>query len=312
MRRRLLAILACPACAGDLTVDARRADGDEIHEGTLACGRCGRTAPVAGGIPRFVAAESYAASFGFEWSRWSRVQLDRFNRGSESARAFTANTGLAGDDVKGRLVLDAGVGAGRYADVVSDWGGEVVGVDLSRAVDVAHANLGDRPNVHLVQADLFALPFRAGTFDVAYSIGVLHHTPDPARAFRCVSATVRKGGVLAVYVYPAYGAARHFSDALRRVTTRLPARLMLALSRAAVPLYPVYRLPVIGRVLQTVLPISLHPDPRWRWLDTFDWYTPAFQFKYRYPEVYAWFAEAGYDGVQMFDEPITMRGRKDG
>jgi hypothetical protein len=65
---------------------------------------------------------------------------------------------------------------------------------------------------------------------------------------------------------------------------------------------------VVGRLLQTVLPIAPHPDRRWRWLDTFDWYSPRCQFKHTFFEVYEWFRRAGYTEVQIFREPICMRG----
>jgi hypothetical protein len=65
------------------------------------------------------------------------------------------------------------------------------------------------------------------------------------------------------------------SDALRVVTTRLPLRVVWTLSAAAVPLYYVHRLPVVGKAFRLALPISMEPHWRWRWLDTFDWYTPT-------------------------------------
>jgi SAM-dependent methyltransferase len=164
--------------------------------------------------------------------------------------------------------------------------------------------------VHLVQADLFAMPFRPETFDVAYSIGVLHHTPDPATAFQRVAKALRKGGMLAVYIYSRHGSAHHGSDLLRVVTTRLPARLMLGLSFLAVPAEPLYRVPVLGKLLGLACPISPHPDWRWRWLDTFDWYTPRYQFKFLYPDVYRWFWSNGFRDVELFDGPIRMRGVK--
>ena len=111
----------------------------------------------------------------------------------ESERTLEATTGWTEADYRGRLVLDAGVGAGRFAEVVANKGGEVVGVDLSRAIDAAYENIGRRPNVHLVQADIMAMPFRDGTFDLAYSVGVLHHTPDPERAFGRVAAVRPQG-----------------------------------------------------------------------------------------------------------------------
>lgn len=311
MKTRLVELLACPRCTGDLTLEPSRSEGGEVIEGRLLCRSCPAGFPVIRGIPRFVLAGGYAESFGFEWTRFGQVQLDAVTGQSESERGFRAKTGFTPDDLEGRVILDAGVGAGRYADVVSRWGGEVIGVDSTEAVDAAFANIGMRPGVHLVQADIFALPLRAETVDVAYSIGVLHHTPAPAQAFRCVSRVVRKGGMLAVYLYPALGLARHFSDALRVVTTRLPRRLMFGLSAIAVPLYYVYRLPLVGKVCQTICPISLHPDWRWRWLDTFDWYTPKYQFKFTYPAVYRLFRDNGCASIELFEEPICARGVKD-
>ena len=310
MKARLLELLVCPACKGDLVLRAESAADGDIHAGTLTCATCRAGYPIAGGIPRFVVQDGYAESFGDEWHRFRTVQLDSANGTMESEDGFRLKTGLGPADVRGRLVLDAGVGAGRYAEVMARWGAEVVGVDLTRAVDAAAENLRAQPGVHLVQADIFALPFRDEAFDIAYSIGVLHHTPDTAAAFRHVAATVKKGGQLAVYVYFAGGVARYVSDALRVITTKLPRPLVYAISALAIPLYFLHRLPGVGRVSQVLLPTNTHPDWRWRWLDTFDWYTPRYQWKHRYPEVLRWFREAGFSDLYVADEPICVRGLK--
>jgi hypothetical protein len=86
--------------------------------------------------------------------------------------------------------------------------------------------------------------------------------------------------------------------------------MMWLLSSAAIPLYYLYRLPVLGKALRLALPISMESNWRWRWLDTFDWYTPIFQWKYLYPEVYRWFRDAGFEDVELFDGPIRMSGQK--
>jgi SAM-dependent methyltransferase len=310
MKRSALRFLVCPSCRSELELHARREAGAEVVEGSLRCPPCGRQYPIVRSVPRFVEGQTYASSFGYQWNRFRSVQLDSASGGRESERALRATTGWTEADYRGRLVLDAGVGAGRYAEVVADQGGEVVGIDLTPAVDAAYANVGPRERVHLLQADIFAMPFRDGTFDLAYSVGVLHHTPDTRAAFERVAAAVKPGGGLAVYLYARYGPAHRFSDTIRRVTTRLPARLMLALSAAAVPLYYPYRLPALGKLLRMVCPISLHPDWRWRWLDTFDWYTPEYQWKFLYPEVFQWFRASGFRDVELFDEPIRMRGVK--
>ncbi|MBI3493066.1 MAG: class I SAM-dependent methyltransferase, partial [Acidobacteria bacterium] len=278
--------------------------------GRLRCTHCPKEYPIVGGVPRFVRTDGYAASFGREWNWFSALQLDSFSGTGESKRTLHACTGWTDADYRGHLVLDAGVGSGRFAEIVARYGGEVVGVDLSVAVDAAYRNLGRLDHVHLVQADIFALPFRESTFDLAYSIGVLHHTPDPGRAFAQVAATVKPGGGLAVYLYDRYGIGRHSSDLIRLVTTRLPLRLTLALSAISILYYYPCRLPGVGKVLQLLWPISMHPHWRWRWLDTFDWYSPAYQWKLQYPEVCRWFRSNGFGEIDIFDGPIRMRGVK--
>jgi SAM-dependent methyltransferase len=310
MRPILLERLVCPRCHGGLELcNAEVQDGD-IVAGALACWRCLASYPVHGGIPRFVDDGDYASSFGRQWTWFRRVQLDSQNGTRESAEQLAATTGWSDDDVRGRLVLDAGVGAGRYAEVVAAQGAEVVGVDLTCAVDAARQNLGASERVHLVQADLFALPFRDASFDLAYSIGVLHHTPDVRQAFRRLAAAVKPDGQLAVYLYEDNGLGHRGSDFLRHVTTRLPTEIMLALSALAVPAYPLYQLPLVGKVLNLACPISPHPSWRTRWLDTFDWYTPRYQWKLRHPEVLRWFRECGFAELRVADAPIRVCGRR--
>ena len=263
------------------------------------------------GIPRFVDSDAYAESFSFEWQRHVRTQLDSA-ASDESERTFTEKTGLTPADVAGKLVLDAGCGMGRFADVVSRWGGHVVGIDLSLAVEAAHANLAGRENVRIMQADLFHLPFPPGTFDIVYSIGVLHHTPDCEKAFRQLVPFVRPGGRLCVWVYGTMGPWERFARLYRRVTVRMPRRLLHALCHAAIPWYHVCRLPLVGPLLWTLFPISLHPNPDWRVLDTFDWYSPRYQSLHTFPEVYRWFQSEGLVNITLLAFPVAVAGTRPG
>lgn len=316
MKRRLLRILACPDCRRDLSLASAVEAEDDILEGTLLCALCRQTFPIQAGIPRFVDADAYADTFSFEWNTFHDVQIDILNATGESEKTFTGQTGWRAEDLKGKLVLDAGVGAGRFAEVASRWGGEVVGVDLSFAVDAARGNIGERANVHIVQADLFRLPFREDTFDATYAIGVLHHTPDTKQAFDSLVPLLRETGELAVFIY-AYGHYHFFSDLWRKITTRIPHRIVYYLSSLAIPLYYLYRLPVAGLAFRLLFPMSRHPNPRWRWLDTFDWYAPKYQHKHTWPEVYNWFREKGFADIRLNQETrdscllhVTMRGKK--
>jgi SAM-dependent methyltransferase len=310
MKTTALNVFVCPSCHGRLLLDVAHAENGETLEGRLDCTRCRKVYPITRGVPRFVPTGAYAESFGRQWHWFRTVQLDSATRSAMSDEALRDTTGWDPGDYAGRLLLDAGVGAGRYAERAAAKGAQVYGVDLTVAVDAAYQNIGHLPNVHLAQADIFALPFRDQTFDLAYSIGVLHHTPDPSAAFRHVAATVAPGGKCAAYLYSRYGPQHRFSDAIRTITTRLPLRVAWGVAAAAVPLYFLHRLPVVGGLFRTVLPISMEPNWRWRWLDTFDWYTPKYQFKYLYPEVFGWFRDNGFDVTHLAEGPIRVSGRK--
>jgi len=215
-------------------------------------------------------------------------------------------------------VLDVGCGMGRFAEVASRWGAEVVGIDLSLAAEVARKNLGNRENATILQADVFKLPFAERSFDYIYSIGVLHHTPDCRQAFLELPKYLKPGGKIAVWLYDGYNKEFRCSDFYRRMTYRMPVQLLLALCHVAVPLYYVHKvlrkIPFIGRpmsgVLHFLLPTSVHRRAEWRVLDTFDWYSPRYQSRHTYEEVYGWFQEAGLEGIKLFPDRVAMQGTR--
>ncbi len=290
MDAELLGLLRCPRCGQGLD----RVEGGEA----LRCGGCGASYPVVGGIPRF-AGEGYVASFGRQWNRYDVA------RDGEDEATFRVKTGVDADDLAGRLVLDAGCGGGRYARLLAAHGAKVVGVDLSSAVDKAAALCGRLPGVGIVQADLLALPMAEGAFDMAFSIGVLHHGPDPRGAFRAVARRVKPGGRLAIWLYRRNTPAQEWANsAIRAATTRLPAR---ALEPLCLGLGALGSLPVVNRTLNKVANFSNHPDWTLRVCDNFDWYAPKYQSHHSVDELKRWFAEEGY--VDLVELPPARSGR---
>ena len=209
----LQAILRCLSCGSKL---------DSDQAGGYVCPACKRAYPNVNGIARFVDAQHYAASFGFQWHRYQKTQLDH-DELRESDANFLMKTALRPEDLKGKLVLDVGCGMGRFAEVATRWGARVVGIDLSAAAEVAAKNLADRDFVAF-QADVFALPFAPESFDIIYSIGVLHHTPDCEAAVKALDKYLKPGGLLVVWLYSGYNKWYRFSDFWRRYTHKMKPR----------------------------------------------------------------------------------------
>src|SRR2546426_12242274 len=127
------------------------------------------------------------------------------------------------DAFAGRRVLDAGCGKGRHLRLAAAFGAkEVIGVDLGPTVDAAAQNTADLDIVHVVQGDLTRPPFRLESVDLIYSIGVLHHLPEPEAGFRALSPLLVPGGRFVAWLYAREG--NGWGLALVDPARRLPGR----------------------------------------------------------------------------------------
>lgn len=288
MRDTLLDLMECPVTRRRLV---RRRDGHGAETLTVEDnGENGPCYPIIDGIPRFVGAEDFVESFGFQWNRFDVRQSQ------EDEETLALKTGVALDLWQDKRVLDGGCGGGRYCRVAAEHGAYVVGVDRSRAVEKARALTEPFANVELIQADLTTLPLKPESFDIVFSIGVLHHSPDPKAAFESLAARVKPGGRLSVWVYRRnWWPQEALNNALRAIAVRIPRRLLLAACRAGAVLGAI---PVVNRTLNKVVNFSNHPRWENRVCDTFDWYSPPWQWHHTPEEVINWFEESAFTEVR--------------
>jgi SAM-dependent methyltransferase len=232
MKRRLLEDLRCPISSEPLQLANGDADGD-VESAELLCTGCGRGWEVSRGVPRLVPPDLVeqqrrtAAAFGFEWQHFAEMHPEY------EAQFLGWLEPIVPDFFRGKRVLDAGCGTGRHTYFAAQYGvDEVVALDLSEAVETARRVLSPFENAEVVQGDLLRPPLRTaaegGGFDLVYSIGVLHHLPDPYEGFRSLLRFVRPGGTIAVWVYgyENNGFVRNVVEPLRRVTTKVPPTLL--------------------------------------------------------------------------------------
>lgn len=236
MKERLLQWLACPDCDASLSlenVEHRDPDG-EVLDATLRCTQCHRTYPVLRGVPRMIPSGiehlslEVAASFGWEWNEFDELRPHYHEQFLDWIKP------LRPADFAGRLVLEGGCGKGRHSSLVAGYGArEVFAIDLGSAVEAAFKNTRHLHAVHVIQGDITRPPLRRCA-DLAFSVGVLHHLPDPERGFRALASKVRDGGRVAVWVYGLEGnewIVDYFDPLRRAVTSQLPRRLLYEASR---------------------------------------------------------------------------------
>jgi len=320
MRDFLLDFLICPSCKGRLKIIESENSGPDIETGALSCS-CGRQYPIRNGIPRFAASDGYAANFSFEWNRFGKTQLDSFNKTDISAKRFKEVTGLDSEGLKDKIVLEIGCGMGRFLEIAAKNAREVIGIDLSFSVDAARDNLRHLPNVHLIQADIFNLPLARHGFDFIYSIGVLHHTPDPKRAFLNLASFVSRDGAIAIWYSPRprFPLLPRATNIARFFTTKIQPGLLFNIVNGLVVLaLPFVRIPFIGRFLKGwvfpvcdykgELPLNKEQLLEWSILDTFDLLSPKYLYPRTSGEIKDWFNEAGFPKIVTLKPDVVARG----
>lgn len=234
-------------------------------------------------------------NFGKQWRYFSKMtdvfETDLFRYLGQVEPAF----------FQGKLGLDVGCGFGRHAYYANQLGAEMVGVDFSEAIESAAANLRGSQGVHLVQANLYQLPFRPRTFDFIYSLGVLHHLPDPEAGFRALVPLLKPGGVIMIWVYSSVRrGVNQLLEWVRGVTTRLPAPAVKWVSLAAgVVDYGGFVLPY--RFLRSLLAIG--PG-----VERIAWNRLKLYSRYPFEVVWAdWFDRLGAPLRAYYDAPTLQR-----
>jgi len=174
--------------------------------------------------------------FGVEWTRFdqSRLSNGEFDDLFEQYFGIFDFGGL-GPGAEG---FDAGCGSGRWARGVAPRVGVLHCVDASRsALDVARAALSRLSNCRFHLASVDDMPIGDGTMDFGYSLGVLHHLPNPEEGLKACAAKLKRGAPFLLYLYYAFDNRPswfrmlwHVSNTGRLVIARLPARLRVLLA----------------------------------------------------------------------------------
>jgi ubiquinone/menaquinone biosynthesis C-methylase UbiE/uncharacterized protein YbaR (Trm112 family) len=205
---------------------------------------------------------------------------------------------LPTEELKGKVMLDAGCGNGSQSVAYTAFGLEVIALDLSSGLEhgqaYRHRHPGANPaRVHFVQANLQQPPLRPATLDIIHSAGVLHHTPDTLQTFRALRPLLKERGTFYVWLYKYEKLVTPVVDTLRVVTTRVPPRQF---ARVA----DLLAVPFIG-FCKTVngLGVRKYPDMSRREaaLALMDIFGAPYAYYHSFEEVAAWYEDAGFTEV---------------
>lgn len=308
MNTDLVELLRDPQSNRALALDPQTSEGGRIRAGRLTSDRGG--IPVREFIARFVDSESYAASFGYEWTQFNKTQLDSHTGTTISRDRWTTITTKRPEEMQGKVVVEAGSGSGRFLEVVAPYARKAIGVDLSVAVEAARDNLIHRfPNVDIVQADLTKMPLKDNSVDFIYSIGVLHHIPDTLEGLRSLVRCLKPKGEMAVWLYGPRGILAYsaMAEVYRYIGSRMSPRMLLAVLKRYVPIaLRLHKFPVVGRYTKALFPAPSYPNipipdgmrVEWSILDAYDKFATRIEQHFTEEELRELLAKAGLVNIR--------------
>ena len=310
MKYDFLQYLVCPQTGESLDLKVYEERDGQVKEGQLTSVQSGHVYPITNFVPRFVKSEQYTGSFSKQ-RLFVRRHFKDYKVDCSGDRLFYPTTGFTREKLLSGLTLEVGCGYGRFVDVIQRQGGEIVGIDLStHSIDLAQDFVGLRSGVHLVQCDLFRLPFRNRTFNSIYSVGVLHHTADCKAAFQRLADFLAKDGQISIWVYHPHNQ----SDvaAWRRLTTKWPSSVLYAWCIANQLLFSWMRMiPVVRWQFNKLIPGSVPKTGQNFWLrvmEDFDNLSPTYASSHTPDEVVKWFREVGLSDIRVLDRLTAVTG----
>jgi SAM-dependent methyltransferase/uncharacterized protein YbaR (Trm112 family) len=257
-----------------------------------------------------------AESFAYEWK-----YIYKENDYEKRNFFHFAGPYVTEKNIQKKKTLDIGCGSGRFTKWAALSGAEIAfGSDLGETVEVAYEMTKDLPNACIVQADIYHMPFKE-SFDLAYSIGVLHHLPKPEDGFLRLPKVLKAGGELVIWVYNRRGNTRalYFYEPIRSLVRNFPKPILFKISY--IPGLAVHIINLLGKLMEKIglgnaskkLPFSYYANFPFNMKlnDAFDVLaTPKSNYYYR-EEVERWFSNARLRDIQTFEHPeagITARG----
>jgi SAM-dependent methyltransferase len=279
-------------------------DDKIIKQGKLIDNNTGKEYKIVNSIPRFLDSDTnYSDNFGLQWNKFKKTQFDSYTGIPLSGKRFWDNTKWVKDELKGKVILEAGCGAGRFSEVLMSTGATIISFDLSNAVEANYENNNGKGDLLIFQGDIYNIPFPGNYFDYVFCYGVLQHTPDPDRSYKAIFSKLKHGGKISIDYYLKFSSSTPWSTPKffwRPLTKKMSPQKLLNIIRFYIPIWlPVdtliRKIPRFGDKILAFMRIpcwnyidmglSYSQRKQWAILDTFDALAPAYDYPKTLDEV---------------------------
>ena len=275
-------------------------------------------------IPRILIPieKNYSQSFGHQWKRWKKTQLDSHTKLPISERRLLRCLTEKGveliknSDAKLNL-LEVGCGAGRFTEILLKFPSlKITSFDLSEAIEVNQENFPQSDSHRIIQADINHSPFEKCKFNIVLCLGVIQHTPNPEKTIKNLYEQVMPGGLLVFDHYTPNLSRKTKITAnlirpfLKRINNKYQFKVIEFLVNIFLPIHrSIKSIPFAQKIFSRISPLLTyyntypelpeHLQKEWALLDTHDSLTDWFKHFRTRKDIFRYLSKLGAKEIYL-------------
>ena len=204
--------------------------------------------------------KDYSGNFGLQWNKFPLTQFDSYTGFPLTKNRLLNSSGWNINDLKDKVIIELGSGAGRFTEILLSAGCYVFSVEMSNAIYVNSSN-NKSDNIIFIKSSLNNLEFLSHSFDYVLCYGVAQHTPNLFSTYKSCFEFGKKGGKISIdhYAKTYYPTTKSI---WRPITKRLDPKILFKIVKFYVPYYfPIdtfikTKLPlIISKFVRCLIPI---------------------------------------------------------
>ncbi len=253
-------------------------------------------------------------SFGEEWTYFQqdriseKEELNLFNNYFYNFPFKKLNSKSVG--------FDLGCGSGRWSKYIANKIDKIICIDASKdSIKIAKKNLSKFKNCEFYVASVDEMPIKDNSMDFGFSLGVLHHLPDPFEGIKSCIAKLKPGAPFLVYLYynlenrPIwYKIIWKATDVIRIITSALPkkGKYIFAFLVAIFVYFPLTKVSYILNKLgisSNLIPLSFYKNYSFyvMFTDAYDRFGTSLEHRYSKSEMQNLLKKSGLEKIVFND-----------